>query len=217
MKTVIDAVNDLRCDLNNLTNSLRVKQLSIMINTIDNKLYGTISSEYSIDTCRGIYNFICSIDHFNSLVTELSQATWIQGASLAEYQAADKEVLKVENKTGEFGGMVYEIGKVYEFSDNADGGCWIVGVLESINHGNTFHFTVAGCEGYKHCRSLPSSCFGTITPQSVKLIDGEVYSFNNGSDSFLGRFKESDGVFIWKDYAFDIRHCFDVVHLTPSK
>lgn len=206
MKMVIDAVNELKADLESSSYTSHTYH-----NSHPYLSYRACGWELNVHN-----HYAGTVKDFELLVFELSHAAWIKGASLAEYQAADKEVLKVENETDEFGGMVYEIGKVYEFSDNIDGGCWIAGVLESINHGDTFHFTVAGCEAYKHCRSLPSSCFGTITPAPVKLIDGEAYMFDCQGETRMG-FKFGEYLRIDKYTKFTIELCANITHLTPSK
>lgn len=129
----------------------------------------------------GFYRLICDYHSYVVEVALLSRAPWIKGASLEEYQAADKEALKVENKTVEFDGMVYEIGKWYEFSNDKDS--WEASKLDAVEGSNFVFRTSLGW--MRFCREVKLSV-GTITPAPVKLIDGEVYSFTVGKVKSAG-------------------------------
>jgi hypothetical protein len=202
MKTVIDAVNELKADLNNTVNGIVEGKGNIIL--IDDE------------------GVICSVDDFKFLVFELSHAAWIKGASLAEYQAADKEVLKVDNKTVECNGQVYQLGKDYEFRNEGDRD-WVKHSLNVVRIMNDLPFAANGF-WWEYCRIVDADNLGAITHAPVDLIDGEVYSFNVIVNNQLGITKKGLGYYIKAHDSFLTgpciylrKGCMDITHLTPSK
>ncbi len=158
MKTIKDAYEELKGDLNNTyfwdaaTND--DKYLFFQEGRVgyicDNKK----------DTKMGAYQYICTVEEFNG------------------YKPA---------KAITHEGKVYQIGAVYEFSD--DGDTWELAVLHDYDtEENTvrgkFYSKTGGelewCgkfEWFKYIR-LQQAPVGTITEVPVELVDGECYQFD---------------------------------------
>lgn len=206
MKTIIDAVNELKGDLGNSLNGY-IDGCNVVLSHPS----GCVYCSKAFYGSEG-WGLICTIQQFNDLVKELSRATWIKGASLEEYQKADKEVLKVENKTVEYKGNIYEINKRYEFSD--DGERWLPKVLSGIECEQPDFPFVAGPR-WKICREDRSQA-GTIKPAPVELVEGEVYSFEVGGDTCYGRYNA--GIFVTggRSHNYVAVMCTSITHLTPA-
>jgi len=82
-------------------------------------------------------------------------------------------------KTIEHKGKVYQVGAVYEFSD--DGKMWRLGVLEGTQPKSNYPYRTYSGHGYKLIRTCEVKV-GTITEAPVKLIDGECYQFTGRYD-----------------------------------
>lgn len=179
MKTIIDAVNELKSDLINQDNNCVFPEHRLLIRMLG-KLTLTATRKDAFmknHNQKGCINYVCTIEEFNDLVTELSHASWIKGASLAEYQAADKEALTVENKTVEVDGMIYEIGKLYEFSDSLNDIDWFQSKLSGTSKFAKLIFVDTNLDEWRFCRVV-TALAGTITPAPAKLVDGAAYEFD---------------------------------------
>jgi hypothetical protein len=101
-----------------------------------------------------------------------------------------------EVKTETYEGQVYQIGSVYEFSD--DGVKWELDYLLAVGSNPTFPFEAKKFE-WELIREA-NYVMGTITTAPVELIDGNAYMFdydknskvivgvyNQGGESFLTR------------------------------
>jgi len=73
-------------------------------------------------------------------------------------------------------GNVYQLGAVYEFSD--DGKMWCLGVLEAIQPKSNYPYRTYSGHGFKLIRACEVKV-GTIEEAPVELIDGECYQFLN--------------------------------------
>ncbi len=151
MKTIEDAYEELNGDLNNT--------YFWDATTKDAYLFfkeGHIDyiCDNSRETEEGAYQYICTVDEFNNY----------------------KPTKAVTHE-----GKVYQIGAVYEFSD--DGKWWQLGVLNNYDAkgnslGGKFQSKAGNkTEWFKHIR-LQQAPVGTITEAPVDLTDGDVYSID---------------------------------------
>ena len=107
-------------------------------------------------------------------------------------------------KTINHEGKIYQVGGLYEFSD--DGTTWCVDTLEGI-YPESNHPYETRPDDYKHIR-ICEAISGTITEVPVKLIDGECYSFTDQ----LGN--ERKGFFVAEN---DRLYCHAGVIVDPSR
>lgn len=218
MKTIIDAVNELKGDLKNTKS---------MLGSGYDKLYYSISSNSLFkkdDYCTDYVNhspkqwrLACTVSEFNEIVSELSHASWIKGASLAEYQAADKEVLKVESKTVEVDGMVYEIGALYIGYYNQ------MVRLDSVSNGDFIGVDASGNKYQSNwlipvsaSSAFPLAKLGTITPAPVKLVDGEVYQFDANCCTCYGRYNAGTFITGGRSHNYIAIMCSNITRLVPE-
>jgi hypothetical protein len=222
MKTAIDAVNELRgeCD------TLNGQGLHIWFFDGDYELANADGNQGgSVSLRLDRWHRVCLAFEFYELSAELSHAPWIKGASLAEYRLANKEVLKVENKTDEVDGMVYEINKYYCFTDLL-GSAVTYDKLVSVDlWGSEYKFISSSGSSWKHCTCMASEV-GTITQAPVKLIDGEAYMFDfNESKGLIGildtitKYGSEHRVLCMPklDEKYNAEFCTNIIHLTPAK
>lgn len=209
MKTIMDAVNELKGDLDGCVNGSG-ENCNVLLTCHTGQLYcskGFYGSEG--------WSYVSTIAEFKGLVKELSHSTWIKGASLAEYQAADKEVLKVENKTVEVDEIGrYEENAVYELSDKT------FVVLESYNG---VSFRVSRIDDPKNSWFVDEvfECantiyYGKIKPAPVKLVDGQVYAFMCFNKKYYGEYHKSLHRFYCGDYYYTTDDCTSITRLVPE-
>ena len=115
----------------------------------------------------------------------------------------------MENKTIEYKGKVYEIGKYYLFADSV--GC----VTECLK----LVYIVANVEGYvfkskgncwKTIKELPSSDnFGTITGKPVELVDGAAYIYMHRDKEKVGFYADAHKGFCGEAYGFNLVNLVD--------
>ena len=90
-------------------------------------------------------------------------------------------------------GKVYQVGAVYEFSD--DGKMWCLGVLEGTQPKSNYPYRTYSGHGFKLIRACKAN-LGTITEAPVKLKNGECYSFTDRlGNKRKGFFSARRGVF----------------------
>ncbi len=115
-------------------------------------------------------------------------------------------------KTVEHKGNVYQIGAVYEFSDNKED--WeldtLTGVdLESTNY--IYEGTRDKCRYIRECQAP----IGTITEAPVDLVDGECYQFDYyAGDTFRGVYDKEGGYFWVKAQLVLAKYCSNIKPLT---
>jgi len=166
----MDAVNELKGDLNNVSNNIvGHKYIYIEKSTAD---YIVL---HCADSGDDEFSLVCSIKSFNNLVRKLSD--WQPTLPKAE--------------TVEVDGMVYEIGKLY-----LTGGGTIAKLTGLIN-GRLRVMTMDGeCDVYNENKLYKVyESIGTITPAPTKLIDGDVYHFELNCDLWVGFYRQSRGSF----------------------
>jgi len=114
-------------------------------------------------------------------------------------------------KTIEHEGRIYQVGAVYEFSD--DGKHWYVEVLEDIYQGSAYPYK-ARSGVYDFIRVCKAS-LGTITEAPVKLIDGECYQFTDRyDDEHKGFFlAETDRLYCTTGAIIDPSRCTNIKRL----
>ena len=98
-----------------------------------------------------------------------------------------------EIKTVTHEGNVYQIGGIYEFSD--DGVYWTIDTLALISAGDNLLFSATRCK-WRLLRETKSK-IGTITPAPVELVDGAAYTFDvrGRNRHHAGIYDERQGIF----------------------
>jgi len=115
-------------------------------------------------------------------------------------------------KTINHEGKIYQVGAVYEFSD--DGKDWCVGVLEGTQPKSNYPYRLFFSHGYKLIRTCEVKV-GTITEAPVKLIDGECYQFTNTfGNERKGFFSARRGVFFRTEGCDTPSECSNIKLLT---
>ena len=97
-----------------------------------------------------------------------------------------------ETETVTYKGNVYQIGGVYEFSD--DGVDWVVNKLMGVLVSGDLPFDTKKF-GWKLIREV-NYTIGTITPAPVELIDGAAYMFDYKDVASIGLYEASTLRFI---------------------
>tara|TARA_R110000764_G_scaffold67912_1_gene141017 strand:- start:1986 stop:2522 length:537 start_codon:yes stop_codon:yes gene_type:complete len=100
-----------------------------------------------------------------------------------------------EIKTVTHEGKVYQIGGVYEFSD--EGIEWRLDLLTSIDDLEDLPFKGKSF-GWELIRESKSK-IGTITPAPIKLVDSAAYTYMFGGFDMIGIYKKSVDRFIRND------------------
>jgi hypothetical protein len=85
-----------------------------------------------------------------------------------------------EIKTVTYEGKVYQIGKLYAFSDDK-GVDPLIDRLSSIS--NLYNDDEGN--GWKYIKAIAPSKIGTITPAPIELVNGAAYMFNSHEDNLL--------------------------------
>ncbi len=114
--------------------------------------------------------FVCTGDKVSGLVDEL--ASNFGKCDISYQKHCSNEVIRLEGnemKTVTHEGNVYQIGAVYEFSN--DGKSWFPGRLHGLDGTGCYSAT---CGEYSRIR-LQQAPIGTITEAPVELVDGEWY------------------------------------------
>lgn len=214
IELMMKAVNELKGCLSNCYNNMHVGDF-LFIDKDDGN-YVISGSDDGNDVCL---SYICKTSQFEGLTRELSHAPWIKGASLAEYQAADKEALKVENKTVEVDGMVYEIGKLYSFKDIDVKDSAIGTLIRVANHNKKFNFLadIDDSQGwFQECKVLDHE-IGTITHATVKLVDGAAYMFDYEDEGKVcGFYNKICHRFSCLDFVMNPNNCTNITRLVPE-
>lgn len=142
---------------------------------------------------------ICTIDEFDQCVKEMSEGLFVPLAK----------------DTIERDGKIYEIGKVYEFSDNGEK--WVVSVLL----GKTKKAFESAIGHRKFIREFAGE-IGTIKQAPVKLVDGDVYQFDYSHDGLgmggaVMRYVKHSDSFYFDNTVFKRDHCTNIVRLVPEE
>lgn len=106
----------------------------------------------------------------------------VVNATRGDWSVFAPEANKMKTATDK-DGNVYDIGKVYEFSDSGKAATWAAGQLVGLSDGAECQFE-ADLAYFKYCRENQTEN-GTITKSPVELIEGDAYMFD---------FKESKNI-----------------------
>jgi len=118
-------------------------------------------------------------------------------------------------KTIEHEGKIYQVGAVYEFSD--DGKAWCVEVLEDIYQESNYPYRTRSSTGFKLIRACEVKV-GTVEEAPVELIDGECYQFLNPLNIWSkGFFLAEYGTFSAKGGHVFANECSNIKHLTVGE
>jgi hypothetical protein len=119
-------------------------------------------------------------------------------------------------KTVTYEGKEYQIGALYEFSNDEEH--WVGSGLVSVNseEGRPF-FSRLNCY---HCiREIQNPNIGTIKDASVELIDGKAYQFEYCGEKTLAYYSDDDKAFgcCIADYdKYKVDHVSNIVPLVPE-
>ena len=86
-------------------------------------------------------------------------------------------------KTVTHEGNVYEIGKLYLFSDESS--FWHSDELKYVDNNDSYKFKGIAC-AWRYCKPFAEGEIGTITPAPIELIDGDAYMFDYKQTSRAG-------------------------------
>ena len=203
MKTIIDAVNELRGDLENSRNGCAVGSSLVLFGRHNYKFY-TADFFYGMDG----WSQVCTIEEFNAMVAEMSEG-------FEEY----KREYNSMQKTVTVDGMVYEIGKLYEFQHDEEEE-WHAGILELVREREHLRFESTADFFYKirECQSR----IGTITPAPINLEVGQLYLFDNGSRTgivgrhYMSAFDKPMFDFVNSGSFIEVAKCTNIIPLVPE-
>jgi hypothetical protein len=119
-------------------------------------------------------------------------------------------------KTVTHEGNVYEIGSVYEFSD--DGVDWALDYLLEVGNNPTFPFEAKQYE-WELIRKA-NYTMGTITPAPIDLIDGNAYMFNPHNTTLLdviGLYEKKTNQFYCNGWSIILAHCSIIRPMTVAE
>lgn len=201
MKTVIDAVNELKADLGNLKRGYMNAHVNIIHMPEYHGLVGT--STKVVKEIISVVKLICTVDQFNACVDELSAATWIDGISLEEWKVGMK------NTVIDSHGNELELNKVYEFGDN--GKKWFSSTLVALVDGEyKYKSENTSWRFIRECQSP----LGTIKKAPVKLVYGKAYQFESNGAVCIGIF---DGDNLQdNNRIYMLRGCTNIIKLVPE-
>ncbi len=167
--------------------------------------------------------FVCTTDEFNALVDELASNFGECDISYQEYkkqyefnEEAVRAMEELSAKTVADKGDIYQIGAVYEFSDNRERWykCGLVGF------GCGLYPWKAEVDSYKYIRECQAP-IGTITEAPAELVDGECYQFEYldkpFNDMYKGFYSAKERRFIFNGGFIAADSCVNIKPLTVEK
>lgn len=187
MKTVVDAVNELKAD-------------------ISSGKYTTLAREYGHISFDGVDWMSCSRTHPQEVcsVNEFDQCVAEMEVWHPDLHGGDTETVTVD-------GMVYGIGKVYEFSN--DEAFWRSGTLTCAREEGKYRFDSESA-AWDLCREIDPKTIGTITPAPAELVDGKVYMFEFDGHKFVGFYNQGSERFEFSSCGVHINES-DATNITP--
>ncbi len=203
MKTVLDAVIKFKGECSIVTNR-RITHCVDSENWFVGLPIGLLSNG----------EIVCTTDEFNALVDEL--ASNFGKCDISYQEHCSDEVTRLEGnkmKTVIHEGNIYQIGAVYELSD--DGKDWEIKVLSEVSDSAWSFFS--GYERSRYIRECKASVIGTITEAPVQLVDGECYQFTAPSGAVRkGYFRKRDSTFVTVNGLVDAPRCANIKLLTVA-
>lgn len=157
MKTIIDAVNELRGDLANMTT------MSNTVSIVYSKDIG-FSHYWEVDAegLNGTWQLVCTIAEFNAMVAEMSEG-------FEEYRRGYNSK---KSDTATYGGKVYDFNTLYETQDG------VKVVLDNVTDRVGLKVSRLSDESNFWIEQElfeTEIILGTITPAPVELVNGEWY------------------------------------------
>ncbi len=117
-------------------------------------------------------------------------------------------------KTVTHEGKVYQIGGLYEFSDN--GHKVYIDTLADINNSDNPFVDREGF-GWKLLREIQNPIMGTIKDAPIELEDGCVYQFDFGGErGFAGQFIGAGDFHLFNGVTIEVKGCTNIVKLVPE-
>ena len=121
-----------------------------------------------------------------------------------------------EIKTATHEGNVYEIGKLYAFSD--EGKEWEYDILVGFHEDRLDPF-IGEIDVWQLIRIIESSELGTITPVPIELIDGAAYmfdyqAFNHPIWQGVGLYEKDEDSFFMVGYSYNLENCTNIRLMT---
>jgi hypothetical protein len=206
-KTVVDAVNSLQGELHKCIGFNKFRKQVVMA-THKEGFRGLYAGCYSVASFEnGIgdryWIVICTTEEFNQCVAEMSEGLFVPDCrpNNPEIQYDDE-------------GKGWEIGAVYEFSD--DGDRWALSELEGIKSSSTrCKYLALGCE-WQMIRVVKNILkMGDIHKKPVELVDGGIYQFAAQGQRLFG-VKDGSYLVVDKYQKHSIELCADIIKLVPE-
>ncbi len=204
MKTVIDAVNELKGDLGNLFMGQDNHGTHIYWRISDK---GHPQKFLSLSDEGGDSEFIqiCTIEEFNAMVAEMSEG-------FEEYKREYEIAKKVDVAT--YNGNSYALNTMYETQDG------VKVVLDDV-------VDRVGLRVSKLCDEsnfwIEQELFeteiilGTITPAPVEFVDGKAYMFSyKGYDGLVALYDEQSLALYTQRMSWGVRDCTNIIPLVPE-
>jgi hypothetical protein len=119
-------------------------------------------------------------------------------------------------KTINHEGKVYQVGAMYEFSD--DGYHWYTDILEDIHQNMTCPYRIRSSVGFRLIRVCEVKV-GTITEAPLKLKNGECYQYEDRfGNKHKGFFLAEPGrLYCTTGAIVDPSRCTNIKHLTVGE
>lgn len=155
------------------------------------------------------WEYVCNESEFNDHIKELSGCP----LALKKWQDGLEAQKKPVSNIVYHEGKGYEVGAIYEFSNNDDK--YMLGVLTGRSCDDLYPF-LAGNIKYALCRKSKNK-IGTIKEQSIELIDGECYQFDCESGRVNGVYSFSCNRFVCLQGGFQANICTNIKSLTLAK
>ncbi len=201
MKTIIDAVNELRGDLDNLFMGQDSRSTHIYWRVSDE---GHAKRFLSLSDEGGDSEFakICTITEFNGMVAEMSEG-------FEEYKR-EYEMDKVETVTVD--GMVYQLNELYVMHNGSENDQQVHELCEISESGNFID------ENGSHWGFAANAIMlGTITHAPINLVNGKAYIFScNGRDDIVALYDELCLAFYTQYMSWGVRDCTNIIPLVPE-
>ena len=208
MKTIWDAVNELKGDLNNSYNGYSKSEVGVFFDKVS-KRFGT-SLARRLDLVMDEVSHVCSIKEFNALVTEMSldlDVNPVNEGYYHKYLAADKDVLEPIKQKPVYTQEMYDNGELpsvgmevsleedTEFFSCASGEVKqlkaddIVSVI-SVGKRLDNKYTVLTLMHVDAGFCVINPDYVKPMPPKVDLINGEAYQYNCDNSTHNGIYDE---------------------------
>lgn len=199
-KTVVDAVNELMADILNIQNYNQTLK-NIRFNGDDEDEYlGFFLSNFDKQRFSIL---VCTVEEFNQCVAEMSEGLFVPDCRPKQHEIQyDKD------------GNGWEVGAIYEFSDNLVR--WFSGTFCEYSPSYERKYvddTKSHWEFIRECQ-LP---IGKIHKKPIELVDGAAYQFEYIAGKFIGIYGKSDDLFYMSNNrTLNREHTKNIIKLVPE-